>query len=772
MLIILLTCFLIAFLAPWLFKLLRSYVVVPMVLLPAGIFAYLCSLLPTVVAGNSVMQVYKWVPSLNINLQFRLDGLSLLFALLISFFGALVMLYSAGYLKDHKLLGRFYLILTLFMAAMLGLVTSDNFFCLFLFWEITSITSYLLIGFESNSTKARASAWQALLVTGMGGLALMGCFILITLATGSITFSQLLLQPKILEAHPYFMPALLLLLLGCFTKSAQFPFHFWLPNAMAAPTPVSAYLHSATMVKAGIYLLARLTPVFTGSEVWEYTLIATGGVTAVLGAFLALQHTDMKAILAYTTISALGLIVLMLGIGTTDALTAMLVFLLAHALYKGTLFLAAGAIDHSTGTRVITKLNGLAKAMPFTAVATTLAALSMAGVMPFFGFIGKELLYAAALKSELYVWVVFGFTFIAGVAYVTVALLLAYGIFWHKPKHPTKVAHPPGLKLYLPPLILAILGVAFGLAPQFFITQLLASAAQSITGSGIVQLKLSLWHGFTAELVFSLVTLLLGLLLYLYRSSLKSFVPVLAPIYKWGPNKLYQKSFDGFLHFAKKFTSTIQNGNLRRYIIYMVLFFSVLLMYVFWLETPHILFRTRAQLLQQIPFHEVVVFVLITAALLFLLGTRSRLTSIVVMGLVGYSAALIYILFGAPDVAATQFLIETLTVVIFVMLLHKLPAFTYLSHQFRKYNYIAISVLFGVVMTYTMLLVQDHGVDSELKEYYGKVSYAEARGRNIVNVILVDFRALDTLGEITVLAVAALGMFALLRMKPEKEDKL
>lgn len=296
-------------------------------------------------------------------------------------------------------------------------------------------------------------------------------------------------------------------------------------------------------------------------------------------------------------------------------------------------------------------------------------------------------------------------------------------------------------------------------------------ALQSITLNSSVKFELSLWHGFTKELGLSVLTILLGTLLYRYLSHLQNKRSFFAPIYRFGPDNLYHALFDGFLLASKKLISAIQNGNLRQYIIYVVLFFSTMLFYILWRNAPAIQFSRRAEMLQQIPFYDVVIFVLVSAALLYLLGTRSRLTSIVVMGLVGYSAALLYIMFGAPDVAATQFLIETLTVVIFVLLLHKLPAFIYLSHQFNKYKYIAISVLFGAMMTYTMLIVQDHTVKSELKEYFGNASLLQAHGRNIVNVILVDFRALDTLGEITVLAVAALGIFALLRMRPEKGEK-
>ncbi|PRY15595.1 multisubunit sodium/proton antiporter MrpA subunit [Pontibacter ummariensis] len=770
MLFALLAGFMLSFLAPVLHRLLGKLLVVPMVLFPLALFAYFCTQLPGVLAGNVLLQGYAWAPSLGINLQFRLDGLGLLFALLVSGFGALVMLYTKGYLGESPLLGRFYLYLTLFMTAMLGVVLSDNLFCLFIFWELTSITSFLLIGFDSDKEEARTSAWQALLVTGAGGLALMGGLILLNLATGSYTFSALLNGEKFMATHPLYLPATLLLLLACFTKSAQFPFHFWLPNAMAAPTPVSAYLHSATMVKAGIYLLARLGPVLGGTEVWQMVLLMVGTATTLLGALLALQYTDLKAVLAYTTISALGLMVSLTGIDTPLALKALLVFLLAHALYKGTLFMVVGAIDHSTGTRDAQMLRGLGPHLKLLAAAATLAGLSMAGILPFFGFVGKELLYEATLHSPRLTWWAFGGAFVSGLAFVAVASLLSYGIFWHKASVSTPVKHAPSFSLYLPPLLLGLLGLLLGLSPSSLAAPLLEQAFQVIA-STTTELHLALWHGFTTIFVLSLVTVSLGVLLYFLLPRLQQLPITYQRLYQNGPNKLYHLTFKGFLKGAKAFTRRVQGGYLRNYMVTIVLFFCCLLVFVLWRDAPAIDLSQRVHLLQEVRLYELVLWVLVMAALLYLLNTRSRLTSIVVMGLVGYSAALFYILFGAPDVAATQLLIETLTVVIFVLLLHKLPAFTYLSHQYRKYKFVFVSVLFGSLMTYVLLLVQEHAVTSELQQFYGKASYLQAHGRNIVNVILVDFRGFDTLGEITVLAVAALGIFALLRLNPEKGGK-
>ncbi|WP_439882860.1 hydrogen gas-evolving membrane-bound hydrogenase subunit E [Pontibacter sp. MBLB2868] len=770
MLTVIIISLIVALSAPLYCKIAGKYAVIPVSALPICIFAYLCTLLPEIYRTGYVQQVTSWVPALGIEFQFRIDGLSLLFALLISFFGFLIIIYSSGYLKHHVLLGRFYMYLTLFMTAMVGLVTADNIFLTFVFWELTSISSYLLIGFDNDSEQARVAAWQALLVTGFGGLALLAGLVLLSISSDSFTFSGILVNKEVFVASPLFVPSMLLILLACFTKSAQFPFHFWLPNAMQAPTPVSAYLHSATMVKAGIYLLARLSPVYAGSDIWQHTLIIAGGLTALLGAALALQHTDLKAMLAYTTLAALGLMVTMIGIDTPVSIKAMLVFLVAHALYKGTMFLVAGAVDHSTGTREFYKLNGLARNMPVTALSAALAALSMAGLMPFFGFIGKELMYEATLESSFYVWVVFGLTFLTGISFVTIAILFSYGIFWNKTSNPTPVEHSPPPALYTPLLILGIAGLAFGLMPSAVITPVLENAAQSILHGIDAKLELVLWHGFTKELMLSILTLLLGLLLFRYHREIHIRSNKISSVYKYGPNHLYHYLFHNFLKGAKAFVSVIQNGYLRSYIIFIILFFSTTLLLVLWNNTHHVKLGAHVEHFASIEIYELVIFFLVLAALVYLLNTRSRLTSIIVVGLVGYSAALYYILFGAPDVAATQFLIETLTVVIFVLLLHKLPAFKYLSHEYQKYKFIAISVFFGSMMAYVLLLVQEHAVDSQLKEFYGKHSLALAHGRNIVNVILVDFRGLDTLGEITVLAVAALGIFALLRLKTNKED--
>ncbi|AHM60096.1 NADH dehydrogenase (quinone) [Flammeovirgaceae bacterium 311] len=769
MLIVILAGLVVASAAPTLHRVAGRYTYVPMVLAALAFFIYFCTLAPGVLAGELITQSHSWVPTLNINLHFYLDGLSLLFALLISGFGTLIMAYAGGYLGEDPLLGRFYLYLMLFMVAMLGVVTAGNIFSLFVFWELTSLSSYLLIGFKHNKEESRNSALQALLVTGGGGLALMGGLLLLGNAGGSYTFSELLNKGAQVHAHALYLPALILICIGAFTKSAQFPFHFWLPNAMAAPTPVSAYLHSATMVKAGVYLLARLTPVMGGTDTWQYTLMVIGGTTTVLGAFLAIQHTDLKAILAYTTISALGILVTMTGLGTAPALEAMVVFLLAHALYKGTLFMVAGNVDHATGTREINRLQGLGKSMWPTALAASLAALSMAGALPFFGFIGKELLYEAALEESATRWAMFGITFFSGVIFVAVALVLGYRIFWRKTVERTPLVHGDTPLLYFPPLLLSCLGLVIGLIPAMLATPILRRAAEAMLGEEQL-FSLTLWHGFNMVLLLSLLTMLLGYLLYRLTDRLHAFVPRLAAIYRFGPNNLFFKAVKALPLAAAKITRSIQTGYLRDYIIIIILTLLGFLAYALIPDGPELKLAERIPQLTNVRLYELVLILLIMGALYMLHNSKSRLTSIAILGIIGYSVAVFFILFGAPDIAATQLLIETLTVVLFVLVLHRLPSFRNLTAPQTKIKYITVSMLFGGTITYILLLVKQFPLDSRLKEYFGQASYLEGQGRNIVNVILVDFRALDTLGEASVLAVAAIGIFALFKLQLNKEE--
>ncbi|WP_242928175.1 hydrogen gas-evolving membrane-bound hydrogenase subunit E [Pontibacter vulgaris] len=743
---------------------------VPAALLPLVLFAYFCTYLSEIISGKTFSFAYSWVPELNINLAFYLDGLSLFFALLISGFGVFIMVYSAEYLRGHPLLNRFYLYLSVFMLSMLGLVLADNLICLFIFWELTSISSYLLIGFSHDNPVSRSSALQALLVTGLGGLALMTGMILLGNVGGTYTISELLTRGELVKSHPLYLPALLLILLGAFTKSAQFPFHFWLPNAMAAPTPVSAYLHSATMVKAGVYLLARFTPVLGGTEVWQYTLVTIGAITALLGALLAVQHIDLKAILANTTISSLGVLMIMLGIGTPAALEALLVFILAHALNKCALFLITGNIDHATGTRDFKVLYGLALNMRPTAVAATMAALSFAGMVPFLGFISKEMLYDATLGAGKAGFLIFSIVFISKVVAILIAIIIGYKLFWPRVSEPTPIHHPCGLNLTIPPMVMASAALAFGMLPGIMATPLIQSALAPIAGKTLF-IELKIWHGLSLGLINSIMTFILGTLVYTVHSRIIEFSPRLTPLYNYGPNSIYQFFVTGLVKGSSKLISIIQSGYVRSYISAIVLTMVGLVALSLWNKVPLLNLTQEIKMLHDVRLYELVLLFLILPGLFFLFKTHSRLIAIAIMGIIGYSVALFYILFGAPDVAATQLLIETLTVVLFVLVLHRLPPFRFISHKSKRYKYILISALFGAMMTYVVLLVKQYPLHSELKQFYGDNSYLQGHGRNIVNVILVDFRGFDTLGEITVLAVAAIGIVALLRLRLEKGGK-
>ena len=455
----------------------------PFTVLSAAVFVAGLMLIPSVSEGIVHVWSIPWVPALGVELAFRIDGLSLLFILMISGSGAAIGLYAGAYMAGSPLLGRFFLYLVIFELSMLGVVAADDLIVLFVFWEMTTLSSFLLIGFEHARENARRNAWQALLVTGLGGLAFLAGIILLTRVTGSARVGEVVLAGATLREHALYLPILALVLLGAFTKSAQFPFHFWLPCAMAAPTPVSAYLHSATMVKAGIYLLARFHPALGGTPEWTWSLTIVGAVTAVWASLLAITQRDMKLALAYTTLMGLGVLVMFLGDGAPVAVTAAMTFLLVHALYKCTLFLVAGAIDHETGTRDLARLGGLARSMPATALAAGLAALSMAGFPPFLGFIGKELKYEGALSVASEPVLVATAAVTANALMVAAAGLLVLGPFWRRGGD-APAAGETSWRMWLPPLVMALAGLAFGLVPELVSATLLRPAAQAVRRSG------------------------------------------------------------------------------------------------------------------------------------------------------------------------------------------------------------------------------------------------------------------------------------------------
>ncbi len=768
MLYTILAPFLLAVLAPLLHHRLKDLSGWLFALVPLGVFLYYLSQVPQIAAGEPVYQSYAWVESLGISLSFYLDGLSLLFALLISGIGALIVVYTGAYLGQDVNVHRFYLALLAFMGSMLGVVLSGNLITLFIFWELTSITSYLLIGYDHHKQEARTAALQALLVTGGGGLALLAGLILMGHATGTYDIPTILQSGDMLREHALYLPILLLLLAGAFTKSAQFPFHFWLPNAMAAPTPASAYLHSSTMVKAGIYLLARMQPVMGDTPPWFYLVAIGGSLTLVVSAYLAMRQVILKKLLAYTTVGALGLITTCLGIGTDYALKAAMTFLLVHALYKATLFMVAGGISHSTHLYDTEKLGGLGRIMPFTALGAGLAGLSMAGIPPFLGFIGKESVYEAGLASPgAMLWLTLTLL-LAAVVNLFVGLLIAWKPFWTTLDAPLSEAHEGNVGLWLGPVLLGSLGLILGFIPGTTALYIVGPAVAATAGEAI-PVSLSHWHGFNLALLLSVITVALGILAYRFRHPLRRLLEAPGRLDPAGPERGYHRLVEGMLWVSKKQTCLLQNGYLRVYIFTVISFLVALPIYT-------LVAGGGVPIPPEWPsfkLYELGIAFLIAGAAIGAACTNSRLTAVVCLGAVGYGVSLVYIFYGAPDLAMTQFVIETLTVLIFVLVLYRLPRFTHFTSEFVKYRDMLLAGGAGVFVTILTIAALKVEIAPTISTYFAEQSVPMAHGRNIVNVILVDFRSLDTMGELLVLAIAALGAYGLLRLnKDEKKDKV
>jgi multicomponent Na+:H+ antiporter subunit A len=720
-------------------------------LLPLALVIWFLSMLGPVTAGTALSASIPWVPSLGI----------------VSGVGVLVVVYAGGYMAGDPQIGRFYLYLFLFMGSMIGLVLADNIIALFVFWELTSITSYLLIGYKHAYASSRAAALQALLVTGSGGLAMLAGLVLISIAGGSLEISTLIAQRDVIQASPYYPAILVLVLIGCFTKSAQFPFHFWLPNAMAAPTPVSAYLHSATMVKAGVYLLARLSPMLGGTLAWHLPVALFGAITMLLGAYLAVLQVDLKRILAFTTISALGTLTMLIGIGTEIAIKGAIVFLIVHSLYKGSLFMVAGSIDHETGTRDISGLRGLLRVMPFTAVAAALAALSMSGLPPFFGFIGKEVIYEATLEAP------FAIVLLTAVAVVSNALMIAaagmvairpfYGQQVSTPKKPHEA--PPSM--WLGPVLLAVLGLLLGLFPNFLGTPLITQAVHAVAGSE-EKIKLSLWHGINPMLILSIITVTAGIAAYIGRNTLTRPNPRFRDVVEHGPEHGYTRVVEDMQRLANWQTGILQSGYLRYYLMTVVI--TTVVLGSLGLFSNVNLGILRWDRLAAVQFHEWLLSITILLAALYMVLTHSRLAAVAALGLIGFGVATIFMLYSAPDLAMTQFAIETLSVILFVLVLYRLPFFSSISKASERIRDGVIAGAVGLFMTLMVLTATSSDMQRRLTPFFAENSYTEAQGRNVVNVILVDFRALDTLGEIAVIAIAAIGIYTMLKLSPRDDQ--
>ncbi|RUL99825.1 putative monovalent cation/H+ antiporter subunit A [Rhizobium chutanense] len=736
---------------------------------PLLAFLHFLRFIPKIARGEVVTGGYAWVPSFNLSFSWLLDGLSLAFALLITGIGTLIVLYAGGYLKGHKDQGRFFSFIFLFMGAMLGVVVSDSFLMLFIFWELTSITSFLLIGFDHERAAARRAALQALVVTGGGGLCLLAGLLLLWNVTGVTRMSELMAFGDLVRESPAYLAVLILVLGGAFTKSAQFPFHFWLPNAMEAPTPVSAYLHSATMVKAGVYLLMRLNPIIGATTAWEILLPFFGGLTLVVGAALAIGQTDLKLKLAYTTVSSLGLLVMLIGFGSEHAVAAAALYLVAHCLFKGALFMVAGIIDHETGTRDITRLGGLMRAMPLTWIIAVAAAFSMAGLPPFFGFLAKEEIYTALVGGDVRALTFTAITVFGNALMFAVAFAVGLKPFLGRPLETPKHPHEAPVLLWLGPAVLAALGLFAAVFSNFTHTALSSPIAAAIRQTPAdIDISLALHPGL--PLALSALTILLGIGVYWQlapaRSAMASFLSAAGR----GPDHGFDLAISGLVRFAGRLMCVLQPGRLQIYVTCTFLAVAAILIIppVVYGELP----RPPAWP-ADVGLHEWAVLLIAAFGLAAVLVARDRLTAIVSLGIQGFAVAIIFLLFGAPDLAFTQFMVETLSVVILALVMTRLrlsPADRRpLAHRLFDG---ALALACGLGFTLLLMRATQAPFNDALTLFFNTYSKSIAHGANVVNVIIVDFRGTDTLGEIAVVAVTGLAILALIRIRAGSERKL
>ena len=726
---------------------------------------------PAVFGGEVLRWGANWVAQLGLGFGFRMDGLAWVFALLVCGIGALIVLYAAYYLDRADPAPRFFTFLLLFMGAMLGIVLADNLVLLVVFWELTSLSSFLLIGYWQHRSDAREGAKLALAITGAGGLALLAGVLLLGQIVGSTQLDVVLASGTLIRAHPLYVPALVLVLAGAFTKSAQFPFHFWLPHAMAAPTPVSAYLHSATMVKAGVFLLARMYPALGGAEPWFWIVTLVGLATLLVGAYLAIFQHDLKGLLAYSTISHLGLITLLFGLDEKTAIVAGVFHILNHATFKASLFMAAGIIDHEAGSRDMRVLNGLWRAMPVTGALAMVAAGAMAGVPLLNGFLSKEMFFAETVLKEGYpaleVWLPLGAT-AAGVFSVAYSVRFIHDVFFNGdatglPKPP----HEPPRFMRVPVELLVVLCLAVGLLPAATIGPLLAVGAQAALYGGpfapLPEYKLAIWHGFNLPLAMSAVALAGGLLLYF---GLQKFVDLHRLIH-WprGGREVFVFVVERVVRAAGALTAALVNGSLQRYL---------LLLVVLALAAgagPPLAAWMQGGLPERLPaiegatpFAFVAVWAIgVAAAFGTVFAHRARLLALILVGAVGLVVSLTFVYLSAPDLALTQLLVEVATIILMMLALNWLPLEGARERsRARRARDIAIAAGAGLGVAAIVWTVLDRPVDS-IAPYFLRNAAPEGGGTNVVNVILVDFRGFDTLGEITVLGIAGLVIYALMR---------
>ncbi|MDR6629041.1 multicomponent K+:H+ antiporter subunit A [Acinetobacter lwoffii] len=730
-------------------------------------FLLLLSQAPAIFDGAVMTQTWSWLPQLGIDFSFRLDSLGLLFALLISGIGTLIYIYAYYYLNPKNSLSKLYLLLMLFMAAMLGISLSNNLIILLVFWELTSISSFLLVGYWSNYEAAQRGSRMALTITGMGGLAMLGGFVLLGQITGTYQLDQILTMTEQIQSHHLFVPTLLLILLGAFTKSAQFPFHFWLPNAMAAPTPVSAYLHSATMVKAGLFLVARLLPIFAGAALFHNIVTFVGLFTLCMAAFFAIFKEDLKGLLAYSTISHLGLIMCLLGIGSPLAVAAAIFHIINHATFKAALFMIAGIIDHESGTRDLRKLSGLWQLLPFTATLTMITAASMAGVPLTNGFLSKEMFFTelvASLSGPLMVGSAIVAT-LAGIFAVAYSIRLVHGVFFDGPlgkQVPNKDAHEPAFGMRAPATLLAILCILVGLLPALLVEKIVNSTTQATTQNFAFEgTHLALWHGFNLPLLMSVIALLGGIIFYfsLAKGGALREIDLDPKLGRLQGRVLFDLFLRNLLLNSRRFRRATENGKLQSYLLWIVIFTVGLVGFPLLSNAV----GTGTRELTHAPALAIILWLLLFSACWMLLWFHhERIKAVLISGAVGLVVTMVFIGFSAPDLALTQITVDVVTTVLLLMSLSLLPQLTpYESSPTRRWRdaIIALGGGLGIAAIAWLIMTRDH---NSISWFFLQQSIPLGGGTNVVNVILVDFRGFDTFGEITVLGIAAIGVLSLM----------
>ncbi|MCC4722504.1 Na+/H+ antiporter subunit A [Salinicoccus sp. RF5] len=755
---------------------------------PLIIVIYLLTLIPRVSSNQLIYESLAIMPRIGMNFDVYIDGLGLLFAILISGIGALVVLYSIGYLSHREDLGSFYVYLLMFMSAMLGVVLNDNVLMLYLFWELTSISSFLLIAFWFMKERSLYGAQKSMLITMGGGFLMLGGFILLYIMTGTFSIREMLNQVSAIQESPLAPLAVVLILFGAFTKSAQFPFYIWLPDAMEAPTPVSAYLHSATMVKAGIYLVARLTPLFAFSELWVWIILLGGLITMAWASFNAIRKDDLKAVLAFSTVSQLGLIMSLLGLGALSVVTganeeyfsiavvAAVFHLINHATFKGALFMVTGIVDHEAGTRSLKKLGGLLTVMPVSFTLTLITALSMAGLPPFNGFLSKELFLEAMIhvgdanfSALADVAFIFPLLAIVGSIFTFIySILLIYGVFFGKRTYDTpKEPHEAPALMLISPAILTVLVLVFGFFPNVLSGTIIDPAAMSIMASDTpLETHLYMWHGFANPALWATVFIVItGTLLFYFRDKWMFIYDYHKD--RFTLNYLYDQGLIYSRFGSRKITDSYMSGFIRSYLVYIFLFFIVMGILTLLNTGIRISFDDMAP----VGIHEMAVVLIILVSIAVILGTKSRMVSIIMLGAIGFSMSLFFVFFRAADLALTQLAIETVTTALFLVCFYHLPKNSRHQERMRfKLTNFLVSLGVALIVIIIGLTAYSNQLFDRISEFHIENVYELAAGGNMVNVILVDFRGFDTLFETLVFGIAGIGIYSLMKLRLNRKD--